>query len=91
MLSELGFDPDDDGPVLAMIGRLDPQKGFDLLAGAAPELVAEGAGWWSWARAIPSWSSISDIVAAKHPRSVAVIETSTGPWRGASTPEPTCT
>ena len=25
-----------------MIGRLDPQKGFDLLAGAAPELVADG-------------------------------------------------
>jgi starch synthase len=30
-------------PILAMIGRLDPQKGFDLLSAAAPELVALGA------------------------------------------------
>ncbi len=43
LLSELGFDPDDEGPVLGMIGRLDPQKGFDLVAGAAPELVEAGA------------------------------------------------
>ena len=26
-----------------MVGRLDPQKGFDLLAAAAPELLADGA------------------------------------------------
>jgi starch synthase len=43
LLSELGFDPDDASPLLGMIGRLDPQKGFDLLAGAAPTLVEEGA------------------------------------------------
>jgi starch synthase len=30
-------------PLLGMVGRLDPQKGFDLLAGAAPQLVARGA------------------------------------------------
>ena len=36
LLSTLGFDPDDDGAVIGMIGRLDPQKGFDLLADAAP-------------------------------------------------------
>jgi starch synthase len=42
LLSELGFDPDDDRPVLAMIGRLDPQKGFDLLAGASRDLLVEG-------------------------------------------------
>ena len=30
--ARLGFDPDDDGVVLGMIGRMDPQKGFDLLA-----------------------------------------------------------
>lgn len=43
LLAELGLDPADPGPVAAMIGRLDPQKGFDLLTGAAPELLAAGA------------------------------------------------
>ena len=40
--SGVGFDPTDDAPVLGMIGRLDPQKGFDLLADAAPRLLAAG-------------------------------------------------
>lgn len=43
LLGRVGLDPDDLGPVLGMIGRLDPQKGFDLLAGAAPELIDRGA------------------------------------------------
>ena len=43
LLVRLGFDPADDGAVLGMIGRLDPQKGFDLLHDAAPRLVAAGA------------------------------------------------
>ncbi len=42
LLSEVGLDPGDRGAVLSMIGRLDPQKGFDLLAGAAPALLARG-------------------------------------------------
>lgn len=41
LCDELGLDPE--GPLLAMVSRLDPQKGFDLLAAAAPELVAGGA------------------------------------------------
>ena len=41
LCAELDLDPG--GPVLAMIGRLDPQKGFDLLAGAARDLLADGA------------------------------------------------
>jgi starch synthase len=43
LLARVGFDPDDAAPVLGMIGRLDPQKGFDLLAAAAEHLIAGGA------------------------------------------------
>lgn len=42
LLTQLGFDADDDGLVAGSIGRLDPQKGFDLIAGAGTELVADG-------------------------------------------------
>jgi starch synthase len=42
LLSRVGFDPDDPGPVIGMIGRLDPQKGFDLLSDAAPTLLELG-------------------------------------------------
>ncbi len=42
LLAELGLDAADPGPVLAMIGRLDRQKGFDLLAAAAPQLLERG-------------------------------------------------
>ena len=43
LLTRNGMDPADIGPVIGMIGRLDPQKGFDLLAGAAPALLERGA------------------------------------------------
>ena len=39
LLAGVGFDPSDGGAVLGAIGRLDPQKGFDLLAHAAATLV----------------------------------------------------
>jgi starch synthase len=51
LLSRIGFDATDVGPVIGMIGRLDPQKGFDLLSAAAPvildlggRIVAQGSG-----------------------------------------------
>jgi starch synthase len=37
-----GFDPDDAGMVLGSVGRLTDQKGFDLIMGAAPELIRRG-------------------------------------------------
>ena len=43
LLGRVGFDPADPSAVLGVIGRLDPQKGFDLVAGAARRLVADGA------------------------------------------------
>jgi len=43
LLIRNGMDPSDAGPVIGMIGRLDPQKGFDLLAAVAPALVRRGA------------------------------------------------
>jgi starch synthase len=43
LLTTLGLDPDDTAPVLGMIGRLDPQKGFDLLTAAAQRLLSRGA------------------------------------------------
>jgi starch synthase len=43
LLRRNGMDPDDGRAVIGMIGRLDPQKGFDLLAGATPTLLERGA------------------------------------------------
>ncbi len=42
LLTRVGFDPDDNGPVFGLIGRLDPQKGFDLVLDAAPAMLARG-------------------------------------------------
>jgi starch synthase len=39
----LGLDRDPDAPLFAVVSRLAPQKGIDLVAGCAAELVAEGA------------------------------------------------
>jgi starch synthase len=34
---------DGDGPIFGLVGRLDPQKGFDLLTAAAPAMLAAGS------------------------------------------------
>jgi starch synthase len=74
LLERNGFDPADDGLVLGMIGRLDPQKGFDLLEGAMDDLLADGV------RVIVQGSghaSLADpfrALAAANPRKVALIE-----------------
>jgi len=61
-------------PLLGMIGRLDPQKGFDLVAGAANEIVSSGASL------IVLGSGDADLlrglrdVAERRPGRIAVIE-----------------
>jgi len=72
LMERNGLDPD--GPLLGVIGRLDPQKGFDLVTGAAPELVAMGA------RLIVLGTGHERLVAglvklaARHPDRIAVLE-----------------
>jgi starch synthase len=67
-----GLDPD--GPLLGVIGRLDPQKGFDLVTGAAPALVRMGA------RLIVLGTGNAQLIAglvelaASHPDRIAVLE-----------------
>src|SRR5450759_4081958 len=73
LLAELGFDPDDPSPVLGMIGRLDPQKGFDLLTGATPALVAAGARRVARGPGDPKIGRDLHELAVKQPKSVAVV------------------
>ncbi len=42
LLRRVGLEAGDPAPVLGMIGRLDPQKGFDLVADAADRIIAAG-------------------------------------------------
>jgi starch synthase len=74
LLDRLGFDPTDDGPVLGMIGRLDPQKGFDLLADAAPRLLAGGARLAVQGSGDPSIAATLRELAAARPDRVALVE-----------------
>ena len=74
LLTRLGFDPADDGPVLGMIGRLDPQKGFDLLADAAPRLLAGGARLAVQGSGDQRIAAVLRGLAAAQPSRVALIE-----------------
>ena len=74
LLTRVGMEPDDDGPVLGMIGRLDPQKGFDILADAAPTLIRRG---WRLIVQGAGHASLADpfrALAAGAPGRVAFIE-----------------
>ncbi len=74
LLTRLGFDPADDGAVLGMIGRLDPQKGFDLLASAAPRLVADGARIVVQGSGDPAIAATLRAMVTERPDRVALIE-----------------
>ena len=74
LLTRIGMDATDRGPVLGMIGRLDPQKGFDILADAAPTLLGRG---WRLVVQGAGHASLADpfrALAAASPGRVAFIE-----------------
>ncbi len=74
LLTRNGMDPDDDGPVVGMIGRLDPQKGFDMLADAAPTLIARGARLIVQGAGHPSLADPFRALAKASPDKVTLIE-----------------
>jgi starch synthase len=74
LLERLAFDPDDDGAVLGMIGRLDPQKGFDLVHDAAPRLIEGGARIVVQGSGDPQLAEGLRSLAAAQPERVALIE-----------------
>lgn len=74
LLTRVGFDPADEGPVIGMIGRLDPQKGFDLLSDATPGLLARGARVVVQGSGDPVLAGPFRSLAAADPWRVALIE-----------------
>ena len=74
LLTRVGFDPTDTGPVFGMVGRLDPQKGFDLLAGASPTLLERGGRIVVLGSGHPSLADPFRALAAANPDKVALIE-----------------
>ena len=74
LLTRLGMDPADPDPVLGMIGRLDPQKGFDLVAEAAPRLLADGFRLVVQGSGPPALVGALRDLAAARPDRVALIE-----------------
>ena len=69
-----GSTPTDPGAVIGMIGRLDPQKGFDLLAGVAPTLLERGVRLVVQGSGDPTLAGPFRTIAQEHPRQVAFIE-----------------
>jgi starch synthase len=74
LLERLGFDPADNGAVLGMIGRLDPQKGFDLVHDAARRLVDDGARIVVQGSGDPRLAAGRRAMVADDPRRIAFIE-----------------
>jgi len=72
LCAELGLDPD--GPLLAMVSRLDPQKGFDLVTAAAPQLLADGARICVLGTGAHALIAQLSALAAAQPDRVAVVD-----------------
>ena len=90
LLRRVGFDADDPRAVIGMIGRLDPQKGFDLLSDAAPSLLEAGVRLVVQGSGDPTLADPFRALAAANPERVAFIERfDRASWRDGSTRAPT--
>jgi starch synthase len=74
LLRRLGMDALDDGPILGSVGRLDPQKGFELIVEAGPELLAMGARIVVQAAGDPAIAAILRGLESAHPGRVVFLE-----------------
>ena len=74
LLARNGMDPEDGGVVLGMIGRMDPQKGFDLLADGMADLLADGTRVVVQGSGHASLADPFRALAASNPGRVALIE-----------------
>jgi starch synthase len=74
LLLRLGMDPLDDDPVLGAVGRLDPQKGFDLVVEAGPRLLARGMRLVVQAAGDAAIAAGLRALEAAHPGRVAFVE-----------------
>ncbi len=74
LLERVGLDPADTRPVLGMIGRLDPQKGFDLVAAAAPGVIRAGGRIVLLGSGDPRIGASLRRTAAAHPGRLAFVE-----------------
>jgi starch synthase len=71
LLEEVGLPQDEETPLLGMVARVDPHKGFDLVAEAVPRILSRreasfvmlgGAGEPEYQRAVESMSRKSDRI-----------------------------
>ncbi len=74
LLGRIGFDPDDPAAVIGMVGRLDPQKGFDLLSEAAPALLGQGLRIVVQGSGDPGLAAPFRALAVANPDRIALIE-----------------
>jgi starch synthase len=74
LLGKLGLDATDPGLVLGMVGRLDRQKGFDLVVDAAPRLLDRGARLVVQASGDRDLAAELRALAAARPYQVAFVE-----------------
>jgi starch synthase len=72
LLDEFGLDGD--GPLLGMVSRLDPMKGFDLVAEAAPDIIGRGGRLLVLGTGDLSLVERLTQLATERPTEVAVVE-----------------